>query len=124
MQIGVCLSGIIIFLYFSTIYIKASTTRTTGIARHEYIVICKLLGFVQLAVSSVQHCNVSCVLWLCVGVFFFLPILNISTWYVIGGFFQEQLRVTVWEPTLGTVLAGEDAPFAKDVDVWLEAHPG
>ncbi|CAD7080477.1 unnamed protein product [Hermetia illucens] len=35
-----------------------------------------------------------------------------------------EMRVTVYEPTTGNKLYGEEAPLLKDLHRWLEAHPG
>ncbi|XP_052123895.1 ATP-dependent helicase brm [Frankliniella occidentalis] len=37
---------------------------------------------------------------------------------------QSEMRVAVLDKTTGTVLSGEDAPMASELQQWLEEHPG
>ena len=36
----------------------------------------------------------------------------------------EDLRISVKEKSSGTIVSGEDAPLASQLQQWLEDHPG
>lgn len=44
--------------------------------------------------------------------------------FLYGGMTQEDEHVTVWEPSSGKTVAGNAAPYRKNLRGWLAAHPG
>jgi len=44
--------------------------------------------------------------------------------FLYGGVTQEDEHVTVWEPRTGKTVAGNAAPYRKNLRTWLAGHPG
>ncbi|KAJ8903043.1 hypothetical protein NDN08_006358 [Rhodosorus marinus] len=43
---------------------------------------------------------------------------------IFSGVKMDDEHVTVWEPATGKTVAGNAAPYRKNLPVWLKAHPG
>lgn len=43
---------------------------------------------------------------------------------LFGGLSVDDEHVTVWEPYTGKTVAGNAAPYRRNLDAWLSAHPG
>lgn len=43
---------------------------------------------------------------------------------LFGGLSVDDEHVTVWEPCTGKTVAGNAAPYRRNLDAWLSAHPG
>lgn len=55
----------------------------------------------------------------------FIP--NLSPSYpatLFGGLSPDDEHVTVWEPSTGKTVAGNAAPYRRNLTSWLDAHPG